>query len=69
MMSDADIWDALLRRQTCACGSAKRGRQSFCPGCWGRLPEGLRTALWERAEYPSAYRRALTFLQPAPTAP
>lgn len=67
-MTDADIWDALLRKQECACGGAKRGRQSFCRGCWGRLPEGLQKALWDRAEYAAAYRRALEFLKLTPTA-
>ena len=62
MTTDREIWDALLLSQSCACGGLKRRRKSFCPGCYKRLPEGLQRALYNRDEYPDAYRRALTVL-------
>lgn len=71
-MTDRDILLDLVRGTRCACTAAKKPRMSLCRGCYGRLPVGLQRALYERDEYPAAYRRALTFLgfpEPANAAP
>jgi hypothetical protein len=54
-----------LRSTTCACGAAKKTRQTFCRRDYFRLPKGLRDALYDsmRAGYEEAYSRALEFLQ------
>jgi hypothetical protein len=48
----------------CSCGKVKRARQSFCRGCYSRLPPEFQKALYQRLEdgYVEAYENALHFL-------
>ena len=62
MASDIDLRRDLVRGTVCACTGPKKRRHSLCEGCFGRLSEGLQRALYDDAEYPAAYRRALTHL-------
>ncbi len=49
-------------------GNVKRARQTFCRGCFGRLPRGMQTDLYKRfgEGYEEAYRAAVKFLGFAP---
>lgn len=53
-----------LRRGTCHCGRVKREKQTFCGGCYRRLPSLLRTQLYSRIGegYEEAHARSIKHL-------
>jgi len=62
-MTDRNIYIDLLTGTRCVCTSTKKRGMSLCAGCYGRLPIGVKHALYDRdGNYPDAYRRALTVL-------
>lgn len=55
------MWYVLeLGSSQCRCGRAKGRRKSFCPQCYGRLPERLKMRLYARCGggYEEAYDEA-----------
>lgn len=51
-----------LRGTSCVCGDPKLPGKSFCKKDYFRLPNEMRTALYQRAGYVEAFRIALKFL-------
>jgi hypothetical protein len=54
-----------LRGHVCICGSQKQARQTFCRGCYFRLPAILQKALYKRLGngYAEAYAEARKLLE------
>lgn len=59
---DHGIWTN-LRGTSCACGDPKLPGKSFCRRDYFKLPNDMRSALYQRAGYVDAFRAALTFLE------
>lgn len=59
--SEHGIW-ANLRDTVCACGEAKLAGKSFCRRDYFKLPNDMRSALYQRAGYVDAFRAALKHL-------
>lgn len=55
------IWTN-LRGEECACGDPKLPGKSFCRRDYFKLPNGMRSALYQRDGYVDAFRAALAFL-------
>ena len=47
-MTHEEIWDDFLSKTCRVCGANKIQMQSFCRGCYRRLPSPMRQSLWQR---------------------
>jgi hypothetical protein len=59
--NDHGIWTN-LRGTSCACGDPKLPGKSFCRRDYFKLPNDMRSALYQRAGYVAAFRAALDYL-------
>ena len=61
-LADHGIYEN-LRGEICVCGDPKLSGKSFCRRDYFRLPNDMRSALYQRAGYVDAFRAALAFLE------
>ena len=54
-----------ITNNECYCGHAKKKGYSFCFHCYHRLPDDMRTDLWQKIGhgYEEAYEEAIKFLE------
>lgn len=62
MNNDHGIWTN-LRGEACVCGDPKLPGKSFCKRDYFKLPQPMRSALYDRNGYVAAFRAALAFLE------
>jgi hypothetical protein len=62
--SDREILDDLMGKKCRTCGGSKGPRMSHCRSCYFKLPDKMRTALYQRfgRGYENAYRESCKFL-------
>lgn len=63
-MTYQEIWDDFLKTVCIVDGKKKVSQQSFCRGCYRKLPSDMRQALWRRfgEGYEAAFEMAKTYL-------
>ena len=63
-VSADEALDALMGTTCFGCGGSKAAERSFCGGCYFKLPEFLRRALYRRIGhgYEQAYTDSLAYL-------